>query len=133
MGSNDELVGRAAKMLLNGATLLSQPCPYCSGVRVIKDGYALCVSCGQEPEGREVPGGMPQTADGRGARPGTAGDADGGPDAENGKPGCLTDALEEKLVALSKELAGETDRKKEIEILDSIDAVLSSLQKARQI
>ena len=29
-------------MLLKGATLLSEPCPYCSGVRVMKDGYALC-------------------------------------------------------------------------------------------
>ena len=37
-------------MLLKGATLLGQPCPYCKGVRVMKDGYALCVSCGKEPE-----------------------------------------------------------------------------------
>lgn len=43
-------VRRAAEMLLGGATLLAQPCPYCSGVRVMKDGRALCVSCGSEPE-----------------------------------------------------------------------------------
>lgn len=47
-------VRRAAEMLLGGATLLAQPCPYCSGVRVMKDGRALCVSCGSEPE-RPVP------------------------------------------------------------------------------
>ena len=43
-------VRRAADMLLRGATLLAQPCPYCSGVRVMKDGRALCVSCGSEPK-----------------------------------------------------------------------------------
>lgn len=36
-------------MLLGGATLLAQPCPYCAGVRVMKDGRALCASCGSEP------------------------------------------------------------------------------------
>ena len=43
-------IRRAAEMLLRGATLLAQPCPYCSGVRVMKDGRALCASCGSEPE-----------------------------------------------------------------------------------
>ena len=43
-------VRRAAEMLLGGATLLAQPCPYCSGVRVMKDGRAMCVTCGSEPE-----------------------------------------------------------------------------------
>ena len=43
-------IRRAAEMLLRGATLLAQPCPYCSGVRVMKDGRALCTSCGSEPE-----------------------------------------------------------------------------------
>jgi len=37
-------------MILNGGTLLSEPCPYCKGVRVMKDGHALCVNCGKEPE-----------------------------------------------------------------------------------
>ena len=39
----------AIKMLLNGATLSSDPCPYCNGVRVVKKGYALCIQCGQKP------------------------------------------------------------------------------------
>ena len=47
--SND-LTKKAAEMLLNGATLLSEPCPYCKGVRVMKDGNALCVNCGKKPE-----------------------------------------------------------------------------------
>ena len=37
-------------MILNGGTLLSEPCQYCKGVRVMKDGYALCVNCGKELE-----------------------------------------------------------------------------------
>ena len=37
-------------MILSGGTLLSEPCPYCKGVRVMKDGHALCVNCGKEPE-----------------------------------------------------------------------------------
>ena len=40
-----ELTEKAVKMLLSGATLVSEPCPYCQGVRVIKDGFALCVNC----------------------------------------------------------------------------------------
>ena len=48
----DELTKRAVDMLLGGATLLSEPCPYCKGVRVMKNGNALCVSCGKQPEKR---------------------------------------------------------------------------------
>ncbi|MBP2625263.1 MAG: hypothetical protein KAF24_04910 [Nitrosopumilaceae archaeon] len=43
------LHNEAIKMLLGGATLTNEPCPYCHGVRVIKDGYALCIKCGQKP------------------------------------------------------------------------------------
>lgn len=49
----DDSLKRAAEMLLNGATLLAQPCPYCAGVRVMKDGRALCASCGSEPRDPE--------------------------------------------------------------------------------
>ena len=37
-----ELAKKAIDMLLNGATLVGEPCPYCKGVRVMKNGYALC-------------------------------------------------------------------------------------------
>lgn len=43
---------RAADMLLHGATLLAEPCPYCSGVRVLQSGRALCISCGAEPDSK---------------------------------------------------------------------------------
>lgn len=45
---------RAADMLLHGATLLAEPCPYCSGVRVLKSGQALCISCGTKPETKKI-------------------------------------------------------------------------------
>ena len=50
-----DLTKKAVDMLLQGATLLREPCPYCSGVRVMKEGQALCVSCGREPEKRSIP------------------------------------------------------------------------------
>jgi len=46
----NDLTQKAIKMILSGGTLLSEPCPYCKGVRVMKDGHALCVNCGREPE-----------------------------------------------------------------------------------
>lgn len=46
----DAHLRQAAEMLLSGATMLAQPCPYCSGVRVIKDGKTLCVSCGSKSD-----------------------------------------------------------------------------------
>ena len=51
---SEELRKEAAKMLLNGATLLSEPCPYCKGVRVMKEGQALCTKCGRAPEKRKI-------------------------------------------------------------------------------
>lgn len=44
---------KATDMLLHGATLLAQPCPYCTGVRVLQDGRAFCVSCGTKPEKKD--------------------------------------------------------------------------------
>ena len=41
---------KAVEMLLRGATLLSEPCPYCKGVRVMKNGDALCINCGKSPD-----------------------------------------------------------------------------------
>ena len=49
-----DLTKKAAEILLKGGTLLSEHCPYCSGVRVMKDGHALCISCGREPEKKDI-------------------------------------------------------------------------------
>ena len=49
---SEEIRKKAIEMLLSGATLVSEPCPYCKGVRVMKDGSALCISCGKGPDSK---------------------------------------------------------------------------------
>ena len=100
-----DLTKRAAEMLLQGATLLGQPCPYCSGVRVMKEGHALCVSCGSEPQKRE----MPKT--------------------ENISRQKLKEILEGKLSLLSGELEKESDHIKQQEIMKSINSILEAIEK----
>ena len=104
-----ELTKKAAEMLLKGATLLSEPCPYCSGVRVMKDGKALCVSCGRQPKKREIPQENKQ---------------------QNSKS-ALKETLEKKLELLSKELEGESNHEKQQEILKSINSLLEALEKIK--
>ena len=99
-----ELTEKAAKMLLEGGTLLGEKCPYCSGVRVIKDGHALCVSCGREPEERKI--------------------------EQERSP--LGETLERKLQDLSAELEGEADHEKQQQILKSINSLLDTMKKAGQ-
>lgn len=94
-------------MLLNGATLLSEPCPYCSGVRVMKEGYALCSSCGREPQNKE--GSQDKTS-----------------------KSSLEKTLEVKIEILSKELEQEVDYEKQQSILKSINALLETLEKIRK-
>ena len=100
----DDLTRRAAEMLLQGATLLSQPCPYCNGVRVVKDGHALCASCGKEPQKRDVP------------RQGASKEQ-------------LREALEKKLQKLTADLAQEKDHARQQEILRSVNSLLEALEK----
>jgi len=106
--SND-LTKRAVEMLLQGATLLKEPCPYCSGVRVMKEGHALCISCGREPEKRNVP------------------QQDNKEQKSN-----LIQILEKKLETLSKELEGESDHKKQQNILNSINSLIEALDKIKK-
>ena len=132
MTNENNLVKRAATMLLNGATLLGQPCPYCKGVRVLKDGNALCVNCGQEPEERQLSQDCNDSgiiSDGTNTIITT--DAKKSNYSNDATYNDMIGILEDKLVTLSKELAAETDRQKEIKILDSLSATLSTLEKAR--
>ncbi len=103
-----DLTKKAAEMLLKGATLLSEPCPYCSGVRVMKDGKAFCVSCGREPEKREIP-----------------------QKTQHNSKSTLKETLEKKLELLSKELEGESNHEKQQEILKSINSMLEALEKMK--
>ena len=103
-----DLQKRAAEMLLNGATLLSEPCPYCKGVRVMKEGQALCIKCGREPEKRYIP------------------------KEEKPEGNSLKKTLEKKLESLSKELEEETDHEKQQTILKSINSVIETMDKIKE-
>jgi len=96
-------------MLLQGATLLREPCPYCSGVRVMKEGQALCVSCGREPEKRNVPQ----------------------QDNKEQKTSLL-ETLEKKLEVISKELELESDPERQQVILKSINSLLEAVDKIKR-
>lgn len=102
-----DLTREAAEMLLGGATLVAEPCPYCGGVRVMKGGQAMCAGCGRRPAGRGPAGG--------------AGSA----------KSALEGALEEKLESLSGDLRREADPQRQREILESINSVLGTLERTR--
>ncbi|EPA04470.1 Sjogren's syndrome/scleroderma autoantigen 1 family protein [Candidatus Nitrosarchaeum limnium] len=104
-----EITKKAADMLLSGGTLLSEPCPYCSGVRVMKKGHALCINCGREPEKKDIP----ITKE------------------HNSKQTGLETTLEKKLSELSKELEQETNHEKQQEILRSINSIMETIEKIK--
>jgi len=104
-----DLTKRAAEMLLKGATLLSEPCPYCTGVRVMKEGHALCISCGREPEKKEIPVETKQQTE---KTP-------------------LETILENKMFELSRELEQEKNHEKQQEILKSINHLIETIEKLK--
>ncbi len=110
-----ELTKKAIEMLLKGATLVSEPCPYCMGVRVIKDGHALCVSCGKEPEIKET---SPTSKT---------------PEYEETQETRSTlNVLEQKLENLSKELNEEKNHEKQQQILKSINSLVEIIAKLKK-
>jgi UPF0148 protein len=104
----EELTKKAAEMLLKGATLLSEPCPYCAGVRVMQEGQALCISCGRQPEKKDIP--MPTTSN---------------------YTSPLEKIFEKKLESLSKELEQEKDHEKQQNILKTINTLLETIEKMK--
>ena len=100
----EDLTKKAAEMLLKGATLLSEPCPYCTGVRVMNNGEALCISCGRKPEKKEIPNPSKDTTP-------------------------LEKIFEKKLELLSKELEQEKDHEKQQNILKTINSLLETIGK----
>ena len=103
-------------MLLNGATLLSEPCPYCSGVRVMKDGHAFCCGCGREPEKKEIGDIVPNRKKEEEANLEKSSES-------------LNEILEKKIELLSKELEEEKDHQKQQNILKSINSILETMEK----
>ena len=104
----DDLTQKAIKMLLGGGTLVSEPCPYCKGVRVMKDGHALCVNCGKEPEEKPVK-------------------------IQKKKEDSTStlQTLEKKLEKLSSQLEKEDEPAKQQELIKSIDSLISIIAKLK--
>ncbi len=105
---SDDIKKRAVEMLLSGATLLSEPCPYCKGVRVMKNGNALCINCGKSPD-KELEKDSNET--------------------ENNTP---LKILEEKLQNMTNELSKEKDTEKQREILKSINLLIDTISKLKK-
>jgi len=107
-----DLTKKAVEMLLKGATLLSEPCPYCKGVRVMKEGNALCVNCGRTPKkSKKIK-----------TKKGT----------KKEKTSSLK-ILEKKLETLSKELEQESDHEKQQKILKSINSLIETIAKLKNL
>ncbi len=104
----NDLTQKAIKMILSGGTLLSEPCPYCKGVRVMKDGHALCVNCGREPEQKPT---KTQT--------------------KEKKSISTLKTLEQKLEKLSSQLEGENEPVKQQELIKSIDSLIDVIAKLK--
>jgi len=95
-------------MILSGGTLLSEPCPYCKGVRVMKDGYALCINCGKEPEQKPT---KTQT--------------------KEKKSISTLKTLEQKLEKLSSQLEREDKPAIQQELIKSIDSLIDIIAKLK--
>ncbi len=105
---SEEIKKKAIEMLLSGATLLSEPCPYCKGVRVMKDGNALCVGCGKSPD---------KELEKKNKEP------------QNDSP---LKKLEEKLQNMTDELSKEKDPEKQEIILKTINLLIDTISKLKK-
>jgi UPF0148 protein len=103
-----DLTKKAVELLLGGATLVSDPCPYCKGVRVMKNGSALCVSCGREAKEEKVESILTKTE-----KPG----------------GTAIDNLDQKLRDLTVELQAEKDFEKQKQILQTMNGIIAIKEK----
>ena len=111
---SQDLRKKAAEMLLKGATLLAEPCPYCKGVRVMMNGNALCANCGKEPdknkiEEESIPTNSTSTA----------------------KASILI-SLQTKLEELTKELESEKNHEKQQQILKSINSLIETMSNLKK-
>jgi UPF0148 protein len=102
-----ELTKKAVELLLSGATLVSDPCPYCKGVRVMKNGSALCISCGKQASEQ-----IDHTV------------------AKTEKPdNSSIDNLDQKLLDLTMDLTKEKDLEKQKQILQTINQIIAIKEK----
>jgi len=103
-----DLTKKAVELLLGGATLVSDPCPYCKGVRVMKNGSALCVSCGREAKEEKIESILTKTE-----KPG----------------GTAIDNLDQKLKDLTVDLQAEKDFEKQKQILQTMNEIIAIKEK----
>ncbi len=103
-----DLTKKAVEMLLSGATLVSDPCPYCKGVRVMKNGSALCVSCGKEAKEERVESILTKT--------------------EKSDDSAIVN-LDQKLRDLTADLQKEKDLTKQKQILQTMNEILAIKEK----
>jgi UPF0148 protein len=75
----------------------------------MKDGHALCISCGREPEKKQVPKEKIQQS----------------------KKSPLEETLDKKMKDLVMELEQENDHEKQQKILKSINLVLETIEKIK--
>ena len=108
-----DLIQKAAKMVLNGATILSEPCPYCKGVRIIKDGNALCINCGKEPDQKQIKKQIKKQTKGK-------------------KSDTILNTLERKLEKLSQQLEKEDNPTKQQKLIKSIDDLIGIIAKLKK-
>ena len=108
-----DLIQKAAKMVINGATILSEPCPYCKGVRIMKDGNALCINCGKEPEQKQIKKQIKKQTKGK-------------------KSAGVLNTLERKLEKLSEQLENEDNPTKQQKLIKSIDDLIGIIAKLKE-
>lgn len=101
-------------MLLKGATLLGEPCPYCKGVRVMKDGSAFCVNCGREAKEQKIPEDTERKDEAK-------------------VEGTTQDKLDQKLKDLADELSREKDHTKQKQIIRSINDIIALKEKLKNL
>ena len=107
-----EFTKKAVEMLLKGATLVKEPCPYCKGVRIMKDGNAFCANCGK--------GGVDETPL----------QNNQGPPQEDMS---AADKLDQKLRDLAEDLRLEKDHEKQQLILKSINDIIAIKEKLKDL
>ncbi|MDE1830220.1 MAG: hypothetical protein KGI25_07845 [Thaumarchaeota archaeon] len=102
-------------MLLRGARLVSEPCPYCKGVRIMKDGNAFCVSCGKEAK-EEMISQITEK-----------------PKEEETRASTPIEILDQKLKDLTDELREEKDYAKQQQIIKSINDIATAKEKLKRL
>ena len=108
-----ELTKKAVELLLGGATLVSDPCPYCKGVRVMKNGSALCVSCGKEAKEEKLESILSTTP--------------------QKTASTSIDNLDQKIKDLTEDLQKEKNYEKQKQILNALNEIITIKEKLKTL